>query len=170
MLNAIPHSRTDCEKVLHHSCFPLGVFLCRYITTVTPSRVYKLLPLLRCLSVGGSESCVYAGFSPDVDSTVEQMTDLASSWGDKSTVQHSAAFPLPPLFSLLALFTYVCLCLAFSFPYSRYINVLTLLLLLVSAWHSFMACLHSHSLSLSLSRLLHLNSNHGFLTRRNTTL
>lgn len=163
MLNAISLSRADCEKVLHHSCFPLAVFLCRYITTVTPSRVYKLLPLLRCLSVGGSESCVYAGFSPDVDSTVEQMTDLASSGGDKSTVQHSAAFSTSPLFS--ACFVYIRLSVSrFLFPYSHYINVLTLLLLLlVSAWHSFM---DTNTLSLSFL----FNSNHGFPTRRNTTL
>lgn len=40
---------------------------------------------------------VFMCVSPDVDSTIEQMTDLAGSWGDKSTVLRSAgsrvAFP-----------------------------------------------------------------------------
>lgn len=44
-------------------CFSLCVFLHRCTTTVTPSRVYKPLPLPYWLAVGGSESCVYTGFT-----------------------------------------------------------------------------------------------------------
>ncbi len=89
-------------------------FVYGYIATVAPSRVYKLLSLFQLVA----QRAVFMRVSPDVDSAVEQTTDLASSWGDKSTVQHSAVFHL--VFPLLALFMYICPCLAFSLLLAQY--------------------------------------------------
>ncbi len=95
-----------------------------------------------------AQRAVFMRVPPDVDSTVEQMTDLARSWGDKSTVQHSAGFHLA--FSLPALFTYVCLCLTFSFLLAPY-QCSDFFFLLDSAWHIRMDWLQTESQTHSLS-------------------
>lgn len=104
----------DCDVLkIHYQPPPPTppVVLRRFVTTVIPSWVCKLLPLHCRLSVGGTESCV-CSTSPDVDSNSAQ-TDLGSSWREKSTVQHAAG--LHHTASLQALFTHVSLALAFSF-------------------------------------------------------
>lgn len=114
-----------------------------------------------------AQRAVFMRVSPDVDSTVEQMTDLARSWGDKSTVQHSAGFHLA--FSLPALFTYVCLCLAFSFLLAPYqCSDFLFFLSRFSLAHSRGSSTNRVTNTLSPFFLLCLNTNRDFLTRQNT--
>lgn len=77
--------------------------------------------------------------SPDVDSTAEQMTDLASSQGDKSTS--------PTLSGLPPRFVYICLYSLYDSPPPP-------------SFH-FLDCLQTPF-------LLCLNRNHNFVTRQNT--
>lgn len=129
--------QTRWKKTSYLFCLLLCVFFFFFlhgcIATVAPSRVYKLLPLLRCLSAGGSESCVYAGFTR---CWFSRWTDDRLSQQLRRQIHSPTLSSLPPrFFSPRALFTYICPRLAFS-TYLHHINVLTFLsFLLVSAWH-----------------------------------
>ena len=74
-------------------------------------------------ALAGSRICVYAGFSR---CWFKRWTDSGSSWGHKSTVQHSAGVLPPPAF--------VYICLSPSRLLWCQINVLALLLSTSAEW------------------------------------
>lgn len=118
--------------------------LCRCFTT--PSRVYKLLNILRCLSVGGSESCIYAGFTR---CWVNYWTD------DRLSQQLRRQFHSPTLsrrqprfFS--ACFVYICLSLSCCLFLTH-----TILTFLTFSWHILQSLSFTHTLF-----LVFLNTDH----------
>lgn len=99
--------------------FSLCVFLCMCITTVTPSRVYKLLPLPHCLSIGGSESCVYAG---STRCWFNRWTDDRLSQKLRRQIHSPTLSRLPPRF-FSACFVYIRLSLSHFLFLARTISM-----------------------------------------------
>lgn len=125
-----------------------SVFLYRCITTVTPSRVYKLLPLPHCLSVGGSESCVYAGFTR---CWFNRWTDDRLSQQLRRQIHSPTLSRLPSRF-FSACFVYIRLSLSRFLFHTHTISMSRLFFVfLVSAWHLHMYCLQTQSRTLSVS-------------------
>ncbi len=121
------------KKTCVVSLLPPPLWFFFLYVTVAPSRVYKLLPLLRCLSAGGSESCVYAGFTR---CWFSRWTDDRLSQQLRRQIHSPTLSSLPPRFflRLLCLRTSVLVLLPLL---TRTISMFWhfSLFLLVSAWH-----------------------------------